>query len=115
MPQHEGLTLERWRRYPAAHQVIMVANELHRAMSLTRTDDTLRRQNAFERALALTDLTIAAQSGRSLRRELLRFRDLLAAFYLEPSPSTSDQAALLRALLLLTPESALQREPLDLH
>lgn len=114
MPQHEGLTLERWRRYSAAQQVIMIANDLHRARRLDRPDDVERRRNAYERVLYLTDLTVAAQTGYGLRRELLRFRELAAAAYLDPSPGEKEQADLLRALLLLTPESALQREPLGL-
>jgi hypothetical protein len=114
MHQHEGLTLERWRKFPAAHQVLMIANELHRARNLSGVNDAARRQGAYERALFLTDLTIRAQTAHGFRRELLRFRDLLAAFYLDPSPPVHEQAALLKALLLLTPESALQREPLGL-
>ena len=46
----------------------MIANELQRARRLVRPDDVDRRRNAFERALYLTDLTIAAQSARSLRQ-----------------------------------------------
>lgn len=114
MPQHEGLTLERWLAFSAPQQVLMIANELHRARKLTGDDDSPRRRNAFERVLYLADLTIAAQAGWSLRRELLRFRDLAAAMYLDPSPDADEQARLLKALLLLTPESALQREPLGL-
>jgi len=114
MHQHEGLTLERWSKFPAAHQVLMIANELHRARKLMDPDDASRRRNAYERVLYLADLTIAAQAGHSLRRELLRFRDLAAQMYLEPAPGAREQAALLRALLLLTPESARQLEPLGL-
>ena len=114
MHQHEGLTLERWRAFSAAQQVLMIASELHRARGLNGADDASRRRNSYERVLYLTDLTIAAQSGWSMRRELLRFRDLAAAMYLDPLPGPDEQADLLRALLLLTPESALQREPLGL-
>ncbi len=112
--RHAGLTLERWRSYPAAHRILMIANELNRARKLDRADDAERRRNAWERVLALADLTIAAQERHGLRRELLRFRDLAAGSYLDPSPGPRAQADLLRALLLLTPESALQREPLGL-
>ena len=114
MPQHDGLTLDRWVKFPAAHQVLMIANELQRARNLTGDSDASRRQGAYERALYLTDLTIRAQSAHGLRRELLRFRDLLADFYLHSGAPAEEQAALLKALLLLTPESALQREPLGL-
>ena len=114
MRQHEGLTQERWATFTEAQQVLMIANELHRARKLMGPDDASRRRNSYERVLYLTDLTIAVQTRHALRRELLRFRDLAAAFYLDPAPGAREQAALLRALLLLTPESALQRAPLGL-
>ena len=114
MRQHEGLTLERWARFSAGQQILMIANELHRARKLMDPDDASRRRNSYERVLQLTDLTIASQTRHSLRRELLRFRHLTAALYLDPAPGVREQADLLRALLLLTPESALQREPLGL-
>lgn len=112
--QHEGLTFERWEKFSAAHQILMIANELHRARKLMEPGDASRRQNSYERVLYLTDLTIRAQRRYGLRRELLRFRDLAAELYLDPAPGAREQADLLKALLLLTPESALQREPLGL-
>jgi hypothetical protein len=56
--------------------------------------------------LRLADLTVSVQQARSLRRELLRWRELAGAVYLDPEPE--EHRALLRALLLLTPESAKQ-------
>ena len=114
MIQHEGLTRERWATFTAAQQILMIANELHRARKLDGSRKASHRRNSYERVLYLTDLTLAAQTGHGLRRELLRFRDLAAALYLEPAPGAKEQADLLRALLLLTPESALQRAPLGL-
>lgn len=114
MRQHEGLTAMRWAAFSADQQILMIANELHRARKLMDADDDSRRRNSYERVLYLTDLTIGAQQGHSLRRELLRFRDLAAGLYLESSPGAEPQADLLRALLLLTPESARQRAPLGL-
>ena len=46
------------------------------------------------------------QASRSLRRELLRWRELAGGVYLEPDPAAHRQ--LFRALLLLTPASARQ-------
>ena len=69
-------------------------------------EDRGRLANAYERILRLADLTVEVQSSRSLRRELLRWRELAGGIYLEPDPSAHRQ--LFRALLLLTPESARQ-------
>lgn len=45
---------------------------------------------------------------RSLRRELLRWRDLVAALYLETTPHPAEHAAAFRCLLRFTPGSARQ-------
>jgi hypothetical protein len=52
------------------------------------------------------DLTIEVQASRSLRRALLRWRELAGGVYLDPDLDTHRR--LFRALLLLTPASAKQ-------
>jgi hypothetical protein len=79
MAQHAALTLERWRRFTLDQQVLMIANEMNRSSKLVGPGDEARRQSAYERALALVDLTAGANSSPGLRRELLRWRDLIAA------------------------------------
>jgi hypothetical protein len=104
--QHASLTLERWSTYSRDQQVLMIANEMNRARGLFGPRDRRRLANAYERVLRLADLTAEAQPSRSLRRELLRWRELAAGVYLEPDEER--HRALLRALLLLTPASAKQ-------
>jgi hypothetical protein len=105
--QHAGLTLERWAAFSREQQVLMIANEMHRASRLFGPGDRDRLRNAYERVLRLADLTVAAQEDRSLRRELLRWREMAGSVYLEPDEQL--HRALLHALLLFTPESARQR------
>ena len=107
MVQHASLTLERWATFSVDQQVLMIANEMHRASKLQEPDDSQRLQNSYERILNLTDLTIAAQSRDGFRREMLRWRDLVASLYLQPEPA--QHLAALRVLLLFTPEAAKQR------
>jgi hypothetical protein len=104
--QHASLTLERWREFSRDQQVLMIANEMNRAGRLFGPDDRGRLANAYERVLRLVDLTVEAQPSRSLRRELLRWRELAGALYIEPDEES--HVALFRALLLLTPASARQ-------
>lgn len=106
MTQHASLTLERWSKYSRDQQILMIANEMNRAGKLFAPDDRGRLANAYERVLRLADLTAEAQPSRSLRRELLRWRELAAAVYLEPDEVR--HRALFRTLLLLTPASAKQ-------
>ncbi|HYR51432.1 MAG TPA: hypothetical protein VET83_02330 [Candidatus Dormibacteraeota bacterium] len=108
MIQHAGLTLERWSSFTLDQQILMIGNEMNRAGKLTKPDDQERRASAYERALYLTDLTIDAHRRPTLRRELLRWRDLIAILFLERDPRPTDHAKAFRALLLLTPEAAKQ-------
>jgi hypothetical protein len=104
--QHATLTLERWSAYSRDEQILMIANEMNRAGRLFGPADRGRLANAYERVLRLADLTVESQPSRSLRRELLRWRELAGAVYLEPDEER--HRALFRALLLLTPASARQ-------
>jgi len=106
MTQHSSLTLEQWSRYSRGQQILMIAAEMNRAGKLFGPGDRSRLANAYERVLRLADLTAVAQRSRSLRRELLRWRELAGAVYLEPDEGRD--RALLRALLLLTSASAKQ-------
>ena len=101
MTQHAELTLERWARFGLEKQVLQIAIELERGRSSLRMDrlDSLRL--CYERVLRLVDLTVQANSGRSLRRELLRWRDLIAELYLAPGPDADAHRAATRLLLQL--------------
>ena len=105
MAQHAGLSLERWRGYPRGQQILMIANEMNRASKLLGPGDRERLRGTYERILALTDLTIQVSESRSLRRELLRWRDLVAEQYIAPEADPPAHAAIFRALLQLHPEA----------
>ena len=66
------------------------------------------RRLCYERVLRLVDLTVEVQSGRSLRKELLRWRELIAGMYIEPEPDPENHREAFQCLLLMTPESAEQ-------
>ena len=63
---------------------------------------------AYERVISLTDLTIAVHSRRGLRRELLRWRDLVAELYVSNLPEPVLHAAAFRVLLQFSPEASKQ-------
>lgn len=106
MTQHAALTLERWSAFSREQQILMIANEMNRAGKLFAPADRERLRHAYERVLRLADLTTEAQASPSLRRELRRWRELVAGVYLEPDEWR--HRALFRALLQLTPASARQ-------
>ena len=108
MTQHASLSPERWARFPRERQLMMIANEMNRATALMNADDGRSRGLAYERVLRLADLTIAVNPERALRRELLRWRDLVAALYVDTVPDELAHRAVLRCLLQLSPMTAAQ-------
>ena len=103
--QHTGLSAERFSRFSRAQQLLAIANEMNRASKLFRPEDRQRLNGAYERVLALADLTVEVNDSRSLRRELLRWRDLVAEQYVSPVPDPQAHARAFRALLQLHPET----------
>ncbi len=81
---------------------------MNRAMRLFHPKDRASLGLAYERILRLVDLTVEVQPGPSLRRELLRWRDLIAALYVSPESDPIEHRAAFRSLLLFTPEAARQ-------
>ncbi len=108
MSQHASLTPERWAFFTLDQQLLMIGNEMHRASKLMALQDAERLRRAYERVLSLTDLTVQIQTGRNLRRELLRWRDLVARLYLEPVGRPVDHTDAFRALLRFSPAAARQ-------
>src|SRR5580765_5918123 len=108
MTQHAGLTPDRCAVFTLDQQILMIGNEMNRAAKLVEPSDRERLRSAYARVLALTDLTLQIQRRRTLRRELLRWRDLIAALYLAEAADPARHAAAFRCLLRFTPEAARQ-------
>jgi hypothetical protein len=83
----------------------MIANEMNRASKLLAAPDRDLLRGCYERVLALTDLTIEVNERRPVRRELLRWRDLVAERYVAAVADPAAHAAIFRALLQLDPEA----------
>jgi hypothetical protein len=108
MTQHSGLSADRWRSFGKDQQLHMVANEMSRAAALLAPADHARLRNSYERVLRLVDLTIEVNPRPTLRRELLRWRDVVAELYLAAETNAEQHTAAFRALLLLSPVTARQ-------
>jgi hypothetical protein len=86
----------------------MIVNEMNRASGLLTPESQPSLLKAYERVLRLVDLAVAARRRRGLRRELLRWRHLVAALYIAPAPDAASPAAAFRCLLQLNPTAARQ-------
>lgn len=108
MTQHASLSPERWSAFNLDQQILMIGNEMLRASRLMRPEDSTNLKFAYERVLRLVDLTVEVQSRPTLRRELLRWRDLIAELYISSETEPKRHAAIFRCLLLFTPVAAQQ-------
>ena len=108
MTQHSTLTPQRWTRFSLDQQILMIANEMNRAGKLFASEDREYLRGSYERVLSLVDLTVQSGIRRPLRRELLRWRDLIGALYIADEPSSEDHRAAFRYLLQLTPAASQQ-------
>ena len=106
--QHATLLPERWSQFPFDRQVLMIGNEMNRAMKLMAPADIASLRAGYERVLALVDLTVRVQDRASRRRELLRWRDLVAGMLIADAADPQAHRAAFRCLLRFTPASSAQ-------
>jgi hypothetical protein len=108
MTQHASLSPERWSAFSLDQQILMIGNEMNRAARWMQPEDRTSLDLSYERVLRLVDLTIEVNSRPTLRRELLRWRDVIAELYISPEADPAGHAAAFRVLLLFTPVAAEQ-------
>lgn len=108
MTQHANLDPKRWARFTLDQQILMIGNEMNRAGRLMDPDDLTSLRRGYERVLSLTDLTAGVASGLGFRRELLRWRGLVAELYLAERADGPAHRATFRVLLQMRPVAAKQ-------
>lgn len=108
--QHRGLSPERWAAFSFDQQILAIGNELNRTLSMLLAGEWRRAHQGYERVLQLADLTIRLASTGARRRELLRWRDLVAALYLQGEPDAAEHRRVFRILLQFTPAASRQIE-----
>ena len=108
MSPHGSLTPERWRKFTLSQQILMIGNDMNRAAKLMNVEHADTRRVTYAAILRLVDLTVDVHSSRNLRRELLRWRDLIADLYIRPECDPEAHGKAFRCLLQFTPESARQ-------
>ena len=106
--RHASLSAQRWASFSFDQQVLMIGNEMNRGAKLMASSDGERLRACYERILALVDLTVQVQVRPSRRRELLRWRDLVAGLWSAETPAPEDHAQVFRCLLRFTPAASAQ-------
>jgi hypothetical protein len=105
---HKDLTPQKWASKPFSWQILSIASELGRAESSLQKGLLAPFKNCLERGLELIDLTVEAHAAdTSFLKEFLRFREVLATFYADPTPQNrfDEFRVLTKVLLTLEPEA----------
>ena len=79
--QHKELAAGRWRELPLGEQMANIGGEVERALSWREKGNAEYSRKAFERALELTDLTLADPHRRSHLKEIARLREALVDYF----------------------------------
>ena len=104
--QHSGIGLARWATFPFYKQILMVANELHRARNWLHKGDIAESRECWIRALELLNMTKSLIRERpTLLRELCRAGEAIAGLYVSSKPTVHEADSIERALIMLSPES----------
>lgn len=98
---HQNLSVEKWGGYPFFKQILMIANELNRAINWLKKEDFKEVKLCYERAFELIYLTVACLREKNKLRELLRVKEMLSLFYTQDMPGLELNLKLLNALLVL--------------
>lgn len=80
--QHKELAAGRWEKLTFAEQMANIGSEIDRTIIWRDKHNLSYSQLAFERALELIDLTIAAAKTFPRLKELLRVREILADYFI---------------------------------
>ncbi len=81
---HAHLNPGKWATYSKTQQVLMISNELNRALNCLLGNHHSDAEKCYERAIELTDLTVEDERWNNGLKELLRFREGLAGLFLTP-------------------------------
>lgn len=79
--QHKNAAAGRWNEFSLMEQLANIGSEVFRAINWKNKNNKNYSDMAFERALELFDLTIAAPKNRTRLREITRARELLVDYF----------------------------------
>ncbi|MBN1622470.1 MAG: hypothetical protein JW871_07765 [Endomicrobiales bacterium] len=102
---HKTLTLDKWAAFPLSKRILMIGSEIQRAGSRISKNDFEEVNNCYARAFELIDLTVKSISKKTLRKELLRFRELLAREYMNKQKDIVMNQKLFDVLISLNKDS----------
>ena len=106
---HKNLTQERWQRFSEEKQILNIAAELSRVKFWLEKKNEEQILNCLNRVFELIDLTINAFKNQRALKELLRFRDVLAQFYINKDKNIEEFKKIFKTLLMFNKFTSLVR------
>jgi hypothetical protein len=91
--EHQELAAGRWQQLTFLEQMANIGSEVARTINWRKKNNTAYSNLAFDRALELLDLTIAAAQKASQLRELLRVREALVDYFVFDNTYQSNDKA----------------------
>ncbi|MCK4782014.1 hypothetical protein KAS79_03800 [Candidatus Parcubacteria bacterium] len=96
---HKNLGSQKWQNFSKEEQILNIAAEFSRTKSWLVKNNEQEILNCLNRAFELIDLTINDQRWQKGLKELLRFRDVLAEFYLKKNKNIDEFFKISKTLL----------------
>jgi len=103
------MTPEKWQKFSKEEQFLNIAAELSRAKFWLKEKNKEQVLICLNRAFELLDLTINGSRHQKDLKELLRFRDVLARFYIDEDKNIDNFTKILKTLLMFNKFTSLVR------
>lgn len=81
MPQHVGLTIEKWQSISFMNRLANIGSEVHRALNWQEKGNHEYAGLAFLRSLELFDLTMQTNQSYPETKELCRLREVWVDYF----------------------------------
>ncbi len=92
--QHEELAAGRWARMPLIEQMANIGSEVERALNWKAKNNPDYSRKAVDRALELSDLSLAVPFKFPKLKEIARAREILVDYFYGPNQHGSTEASL---------------------
>ena len=100
--QHAGLAAGRWKELPFVEQMANIGSEVERALNWRAKKNEVYSQGAFERALELMDLTLAAHREFPRLKDVARTREAWVDYFAGTNEYGSTEASWKKYFLAFT-------------
>lgn len=100
---------EKWQKLSKEEQILNIGAELSRAKFWLEEKNEGQVLNCLKRAFELIDITISAWRRQKDLKELLRFREVLAQFYINKDKNIEEFKKIFKTLLMFKKFTSLVR------